>query len=271
MQGIVITGASSGIGKATATYFAQQGWKVAATMRTPEKETDLKEMDNVSLYQLDVTDPDSIEKAATQILSEFETVDVLLNNAGYGLAGPLEAATREQIRKQFDTNVIGLMDVTRAFLPHMRANQSGVILNVSSIGGLITFPFLSLYHSTKWAVEGLSESLYYELGQIGIRVKLIEPGGVATDFGGRSLVMALPQDDLPEYQTSVQNYIAAQQANAGSFSTAEQMAEGIFTAATDGSDQLRYVLGDDAVQLYAMRKEQGDQAFMAGMIERMLS
>jgi len=271
MQSIVITGASSGIGKATAKYFAEQGWKVAATMRSPDKETDLTEIENVSLYQLDVTNLDSVNAAATQILSDFGTVDVLLNNAGYGLAGPLEAVTREQMITQFNTNVIGLMDVTRAFLPSMRANKSGVILNVSSIGGLITFPFLSLYHSTKWAVEGLSESLYYELGQIGIRVKIIEPGGVATDFGGRSLVMALPNEDLPEYQPGVQKYIAAQQANAGGFSTAEQMAEGIFNAATDGTDQLRYMLGDDAKQLYGMRTEHGDQAFIAGMIERMLS
>ncbi|MEL6306855.1 MAG: SDR family oxidoreductase [Chloroflexota bacterium] len=271
MQSIVITGASSGIGKATAKYFAEQGWKVAATMRTPAKETELTEMDNISVYQLDVTDNDSIANAATQILSDFEKVDVLLNNAGYGLAGPFEAATPEQIRTQFDTNVFGLMEVTRAFLPHFRANKAGVILNVSSIGGLITFPFISLYHSTKWAVEGFSESLWYELGQLGIQVKIIEPGGVATDFGGRSLVMAMPSEDLADYMPAVQTYMGNREAMSLGGSTAEYLAEEIFKAATDGTDTLRYLIGDDAVQIYGMRQENGDQTFMAGMNQRMLS
>ncbi|MEO0560993.1 MAG: SDR family oxidoreductase [Chloroflexota bacterium] len=272
MQSIVITGASSGIGKATAKYFAAQGWKVAATMRTPSKETELTEIENVSVYQLDVTDNDSISAASTQILSDFETVDVLLNNAGYGLAGPFEAATREQIRTQFDTNVFGLMEVTRAFLPHLRGNKSGVILNVSSIGGLITFPYISLYHSTKWAVEGFSESLYYELAQVGVQVKIIEPGGVSTDFGGRSLVMAMPDESLAEYLPSVQKFMANREANGSAgFSTAEYLAEEIFKAATDGTDQLRYVIGADAVQLFDMRKEHGDQAFIAGMAQRSFS
>lgn len=271
MQSIVITGASSGIGKATAKYFAEQGWRVAATMRNPDNETELTQIDNVSVYQLDVTDADSISNAATQILSDIDTVDALLNNAGYGLAGPLEAVTPEQIRTQFDTNVFGLLEVTRAFLPHFRANKSGVILNVSSIGGLITFPFLSMYHGTKWAVEGLSESLYYELGQLGIKVKIIEPGGVSTDFGGRSLVIAMPNEDLAEYGPIVQKYMAAQQESGSSGSTAEHLAEEIFKATTDGTDQLRYLIGADAQQLYSMRTEHGDQAFIAGMVERTLS
>ena len=144
MKAIVITGSSSGIGKASAKYFAEQGWKVAATMRKPEKETELTQVENLSLYQLDVTDQESIDRAAGQILNDFERVDVVLNNAGYGLAAPFEAATREQIKRQFDTNVFGLMEVTRAFLPHFRANKAGMFLNVSSIGGRITFPLISL-------------------------------------------------------------------------------------------------------------------------------
>jgi NADP-dependent 3-hydroxy acid dehydrogenase YdfG len=149
MKTIVITGSSSGIGQATAKHFAAQGWQVAATMRRPENETELAEIDNIKLYQLDVTDQASIDKAAAQILNDFETVNVVLNNAGYGLAGPVEAATPAQIRRQFDTNVFGLMEVTRAFLPHFRANKAGMFINVSSIGGRITYPFTSLYHSTK--------------------------------------------------------------------------------------------------------------------------
>jgi len=265
---IVITGASSGIGKAAAQHFAQQGWHVAATMRRPENETELKQIENIKLYQLDVTDQDSIDNATTQILSDYETVDVVLNNAGYGLSGPFEAATPEQIRHQFDTNVFGLMAVTRAFLPHFRANKAGLFLNVSSIGGRITFPLVSLYHSSKWAVEGFSESLAFELSELGIQVKLIEPGGVATDFGGRSMAIAM-SPDLPEYLPLAQKVMAAFQAR-GPASSAEQIAAGIYEAATDGKQQMRYLLGEDAKQTNALRERVGDDAFMAGMRQQML-
>ncbi len=270
MQSIVITGASSGIGKATAKYFAEKGWKVAATMRTPSKETELTEIENVSIYQLDVTDLDSINNAAEQIVSDLGTVDVLLNNAGYGLMGPFELASREQIKRQFDTNVFGLMDVTRAFLPHMRANKSGMILNVSSIGGRITFPLISLYHSTKWAVEGFSESLSYELKPHGIQVKIIEPGGVSTDFGGRSMDMA-QSEEITDYNETVATFMGNMQQVSSGSSTPEYQAEGIYTAVTDGKEQLRYLIGEDAVQMYASRQENGDDAFIAGMTAQMLS
>ncbi len=270
MKKIVITGSSSGIGKATAQYFAEQGWQVAATMRNPENETKLTEFANISIYQLDVTDSASIASATEHILSDFETVDVLLNNAGYGLVGPFESATEAQIQHQFDTNVFGLMNVTRAFLPHFRANEAGLILNVSSIGGLITFPLISLYHSTKWAVEGFSESLSYELASLGIQVKIIEPGGVSTDFSGRSLVLA-SDNSITDYDELVGKFTKNREATSLGGSSAEYLAEEIFKATTDGKKQLRYLIGEDAHQIYGMRQEHGDDAFIAGMTERMLS
>ena len=270
MKTIVITGASSGIGKATAKHFAEQGWQVAATMRNSENETELTQIDNIKLYQLDVTDAASINHAVAQILNDFEIVNVVLNNAGYAVAGPFEATTPEQIRRQFETNVFGLMEVTRAFLPHFRANKAGLFLNVSSIGGRVTFPFISLYHSTKWAVEGYTESLAYELGELGIQVKLIEPGGVATDFGGRSMDMAMP-NNLPDYVPSVQKFRAARENSPLGASTAESIGAGIYNAATDGKNQLRYLLGDDAVQIYGIHQQVGDDAFAAGIRQRMLS
>lgn len=263
MKTIVITGSSAGIGKAAAKHFAAQGWQVAATMRQPQQETELIEIANIKRYQLDVTDQASINTAVTQILKDFETVDVVLNNAGYGLAGPFEAASSEQIRRQFETNVFGLMEVTRAFLPHFRANKAGMFINVSSIGGRMTYPFVSLYHSTKWAIEGFSESLAYELGELGIQVKLIEPGAVATDFSGRSMDFAMPYD-YPEYAPSVQKYIESRSNSGRVPAMAEDIAEGIYAAATDGKRQLRYLLGD-AVQTYAMREQLGDDAFIANM------
>ncbi len=270
MKTIVITGSSSGIGKAAAKQFAAEGWQVAATMRNPEAETELGGVENVALYQLDVTDQASIDAAVGAILDAYPTVDVVLNNAGYGLMGPFEAASAEQIRRQFDTNVFGLMEVTRAFLPHFRANNAGLFLNVSSIGGLITFPLTSPYHSSKWAVEGFSESLAFELRELGIQVKLIEPGGVSTDFGGRSLDVAMPAE-LPDYMPMVQTVMAAWQSRSAGASSAEQIAAAIYEAATDGKQQMRYILGDDAKQMYAMRQQAGDDAFMVGMQQQMLS
>lgn len=269
MKSIVITGASSGIGKATAKYFATQGWQVAATMRRPEHETELTSIENIAIYQLDVTNQDSINNAAEAILKDFGTVDVVLNNAGYAVAGPFEAATSPQIKRQFETNVFGLMEVTRAFLPHFRANNAGLFMNVSSIGGLVTFPFVSLYHSTKWAVEGFSESLFYELGELGIQVKIIEPGGVATDFSGRSMDIALPQE-TQDYDEIIAKFQKAREQGGLGSSTAEYLAEEIYKAATDGKKQLRYLIGEDAHQTYGMRKEVGDDAFVAGMRQRML-
>jgi len=158
--------------------------------------------------------------------------------------------------------------VTRAFLPHFRANKAGMFLNVSSIGGTMTFPYISLYHSTKWAVEGFSESLAFELGQVGIQVKLIEPGGVATDFGGRSMVMAM-DPSLEEYNESMGKFQAAMGNSGLGASTAEHIAEGIFEATTDGKTQMRYLLGEDAKQMFASRQQAGDDAFIAGMNQRM--
>ena len=270
MKSIVITGSSSGIGKATAKHFAAAGWRVAATMRKPEKETELNQIENISVYALDVTSDQSVASAAAQILADFGRVDVVLNNAGYGLIGPFEMASTEQIKRQFDTNVFGLMSVTRAFLPHFRANKAGMFLNVSSIGGRITFPVMSLYHSTKWAVEGLSESMSYELAELGITVKIIEPGGVSTNFSGSSLDMAI-DPEMADYMPTVgavQKYFT--QGGSGGGSTAEQIAAGIYEATTDGKKQLRYLLGEDAKQMYAMRQQVGDDQFIAGMTERML-
>jgi len=270
MKTIVITGSSSGIGKATAKYFAEQGWKVAATMRKPKNETELIQLENVSLYALDVTNEVSIIKATEQILNDFGVVDVVLNNAGYALAGAFEATSAEQIKRQFDTNVFGLMSVTRAFLPHFRANKAGLFLNVSSIGGLITFPLMSLYHSTKWAVEGFSESLSYELGEFGIQVKIIEPGGVDTDFAGRSMDFAITEG-LTAYNELTGRFQANYAKSGRSRSTAEQLAGAIYSAATDGKAQLRYLVGADAEQLYGMRQQVGDDAFIAGMKQQLLS
>ncbi len=265
-QTILITGASSGIGKETAKLFASRGWNVVATMRTPEAAQDLSVQDNILVTHLDVTDGASITSAVTAGIQKFGKIDVLLNNAGYGAYGPLEAFPMDRIRRQFDTNVIGLIETTKGVLPHMRANGSGTIVNVSSIGGQITFPLGALYHGTKFAVEGISEALHYELEAAGIRVKIVEPGLIATDFGGRSFDF-VNDEGMSEYQPVVQALF-------GLWGSADLMSrtsppsvvsEVIWESVTDGTNTLRYRAGEDAVEYLNNRKALDDETFIGGM------
>jgi short-subunit dehydrogenase len=264
---ILITGASSGIGRATARLFQVKGWNVIATMRDPDKETELTALERTLVTRLDVQEIDSISLAVDAGISRFGRIDALLNNAGYGAYGPLEATPLEKIRRQFDTNVIGLMATTQAVLPYFRKQGAGLILNVSSIGGRMTFPLGTLYHGSKFAVEGFSEALHYELVPLGVRVKIIEPGRVKTDFGGRSFDFS-NDASLTEYQPLVQALARALGPGSGEGSSPEAVAEVVFTAATDGADQLRYEATPDAVQLLARRRAVDDATFFAGMRAR---
>ena len=261
---ILITGASSGIGKATAILFQSRGWNVIATMRNPEKETTLTQLNNVYVTSLDVLDPDSIQQAVREGIRQFGSIDVLLNNAGYGAYGPLESFSRERILRQFNTNVIGLLDVTKAILPHFREQQQGVIINISSMGGKITFPLGALYHGTKFAVEGISESLHYEVAAFGGQVKIVEPGAIATDFAGRSFDFS-NDDSLTAYQPLVAKVMGAMPTLMANASPASLVAAVIYEAATDGKHQLRYIAGEDARIILAQRQQYDDASFLGGI------
>lgn len=242
---VLITGCSTGIGKAAAAYFQAYGWNVAATMRKPELETELTELEDLKCIALDVQDEKSIQRAFDETIAAFGGIDVIVNNAGYGLLGAFEATSDEKIRKQFDTNVFGLMNVTRAILPYFREKKSGVIINIASTGGRMTWPLASLYHGTKWAVEGFSESLNYELRPFGIKVKIIEPGAIRTDFHGRSQDFAekVGLFVYDEYVNRVMPNIQEAGANAPG---PEVVAEVIYKAANDTSNRLRYQAGSGA-------------------------
>jgi NADP-dependent 3-hydroxy acid dehydrogenase YdfG len=264
---ILITGTSSGLGRATAKLFHAKGWNVIATMRSPEHETELTELDRALVTRLDVQDASSIHGAVEAGFTKFGRIDALVNNAGYGAYGPLEATPLEKIRRQFDVNVLGLLATTRAVLPHFRSNKSGTIVNISSIGGRIAFPLGTLYHGTKFAVEGLSESLHYELRALGIRVKVIEPGMIKTDFGGRSFDFN-NDPKLPEYQPLVRKLTETFGPMMASASTPEQIADVVYIAVTDGTDRLRYEAGPDASQILGNRKAADDATFMAAVRTR---
>jgi len=259
---VFITGTSSGIGKATARIFLEHGWQVAATMRTPEKETELSEWDKVKLYKLDVTDPASIQSALDKAIADFGKIDVLVNNAGYALTGPFEEMSEAQIRRQFETNVFGLMAVTRAILPHFRFQGGGVIVNLASVAGRTAIPTYSPYHATKWAVEGFTESLSYELEPFNIRVKLIEPGPIKTDFYDRSMDSPQMPSDSPyfDYVNRVNKTIMATAQNGY---PPEIVAKVIYKAATDNSNRLRYPADPMAKMSLIFRRLLPDRIFMS--------
>jgi short-subunit dehydrogenase len=173
----------------------------------------------------------------------------------------------EKIERQFNTNVTGLLATTKAVLPHFRTNKKGVIINISSIGGQMTFPLGTLYHGSKFAVEGLSEALHYEMGAIRVKVKIVEPGMIKTDFGGRSFDFT-DDESLSEYQELIGKIMAGMGAMEGIGSEPEVVSEVIWNAATDGTDTLRYRAGADAVELLDNRKALDDATFIGGIKQR---
>jgi NAD(P)-dependent dehydrogenase (short-subunit alcohol dehydrogenase family) len=236
---VLITGASSGIGLETAKLFQTKNWKVAATMRSPENAAELDNIVDLESIRLDVTDTASIRSAIDTTLERFGRIDAVINNAGYAVVGPFEASTPEQVERQFQTNVFGLMNVCREILPYFREQKRGTIVNVASVGGRMAFPLYSVYHATKWAVEGFSESLQYELDQFNIRVKIIEPGPIKTDFYTRSQSIAR-KEGLTAYDHFVDKALPNLQ-NAGE--TAPDgliVAQTIYNAVTDGTKRMRY-------------------------------
>lgn len=253
---IFITGASAGLGKATAKLFQSRGWNVIGTMRDPKKETELTELENVTILTMDVTNPEQIKATVAEAISLY-TIDVVFNNAGYGLMGAMEALSEEQILRQINTNLLGVLRVTQAFIPHFREKKSGLFISTTSIGGLFGFPLHSIYHATKFAIEGWSESMSFELALHNIRIKTIAPGGIATDFIGRSL----DRSSHPEYQEIEDKLFSAIDGMMEMASTAEQIAEVVFEAATDNKDQVRYLAGEDAKAMYARRLEIGNEEF----------
>ena len=263
---VLITGASSGIGKAAARRFHEQGWNVAATMRSPDKAADLAEDQHLVRLRLDVLDTPTIEAAVADTIERFGGLDVVVNNAGYGLVGPFEAATDEQIQRQFDTNVFGVMRVTRVVLPHFRAQRRGTFVNVASMGGRITFPLYSLYHGTKWALEGFSESLQYELRPLGIYVKIVEPGPIKTDFYDRSMDV-IRAEGLDVYDAMIDQAMPRMNKFGEDGAPPEAVADTILAAASDDSWKLRYAVGTKG--LLVLRRLLPDWAFQ-GAVRRVL-
>lgn len=258
---ILITGSNSGIGKITAEYFAEKDWQVIATMRNVKKAGSLANHSNISIYSLDVTDTKSIETAKASILNDFEKIDVIVNNAGFGCYGAFEPTMESEIDRQLAVNIKGVMMVTKVFLEHFRKNKNGLFINISSIAGLVSYPLASLYISSKWAVEGFTEGIFYELQPLNIRVKLVEPGGFKTNFQLEGISWS-HDETMPEYHERTKHTIEVRKQRQPNMPDPIAVAEKVFEAANDESNRLRYLVGEDAEAYFANRKKIGAEEYV---------
>ncbi|HEY8943839.1 MAG TPA: SDR family oxidoreductase [Polyangiaceae bacterium] len=244
MKTILITGCSSGYGLETARHFHAQGWNVIASMRTPRTDV-LAPGERLRVLPLDVTQPDSIAAA----LETAGPIDVLVNNAGIGLFGAVEATPLSTMREVFETNTFGVIAMTRAVVPQMRKRRSGMIVNVTSSATLAPMPMVAIYTASKMAIEGFTASLAFELQAFNVKVKLVEPGyGPGTAFTkntGSRLEGLIPEP----YAPLAQQIFAALGQGPAAVTTAQDVAEGVWRAVSDTSGQLRFPAGPDAVRL----------------------
>ncbi len=280
----VVTGSSSGIGYETSLLLARKGFFTYATMRSPDKSNNiinLKQNERLPLevLKLDVTDDKSVKEAIQKIVNEQGTIDVLVNNAGYALVGPLEELSIQEFKEQFETNVFGVIRVTKEILPIMRKQRHGTIVNISSVAGRIGFPLTSAYVSSKFALEGLSESIAYEVEQFGIKVILIEPGVIKTNFDSNLMIgkgvstttttttttaTATHGRDLP-YADITKKRIAGFKPRFENGLPPIEVAKVILRAITSTSKNVspesRYLVGGDAFKLMEIRKSKSDKEF----------
>lgn len=242
MKTIFITGASSGIGKETAKLFSLNNWNVIATMRNTDRAGELKELPNITIMPLDVTNPEQIRETSKKALEQFD-VDVLFNNAGYGIMAAFERIPEVEIRKLFDTDVIGSMLVTQQFIPHFKNRRDGVIMTTTSLAGIIALPRDGAYGAAKRAQQGMVESLYYELKPFNVKVKSMIPGGTKTNF-------QTPLNDLTGYENVAKRQREYLLDGNAEFPEPTEAAEIIFKAATDNEDRINYPTDSVCQKLY---------------------
>jgi NAD(P)-dependent dehydrogenase (short-subunit alcohol dehydrogenase family) len=258
----IVTGSATGIGYETAIHLARNGFHTYASMRNLQKANGIIEIAKtenlpLSVIELDVTDDISITKAIDTVINETGRVDVLVNNAGYGLIGSLGDMSIEELKAQYETNVFGAFRVTKAVLPHMRKQYGGSIINISSIAGRIALPLYSAYVSTKFAIEGLSESMAYELEPFGIKVAIIEPGAIKTNFRREQAAKGSSEDS--PYSSMMQSPSKAIEKMLKRRLYPEEVAKTIVQAIEDSKPKLRYIVGKDAEELIELRRQSSDE------------
>jgi NAD(P)-dependent dehydrogenase (short-subunit alcohol dehydrogenase family) len=271
----VVTGSSTGIGYETSLILARSGFLTYATMRNLNKGENMKSVmakENlpIQIKQLDVTDDESVTNAIQTISSEAGKIDVLVNNAGYGLNGAFEDLDMDEIKAQYETNVFGLIRTTQAVLPIMRRQKSGTIVNISSGAGRFGFPSGSAYVSTKFAVEGLSESMSYELESFGIRVVIVEPGVIRTNFNEGLVVAKKSKDPNSPYSQIMQKTIAGFEEMMKNASSPELVAEVVLNAIRDKNPSLRYLAGSDVETWLGGKRKMADEELYKMMKQNLM-
>ncbi len=275
LQVALITGCSSGIGYETALMLARNGYQTIATMRNVKKSNSLlktSEEENLPLkvLELDVNDVMSIERAICQVEKEAKRIDILINNAGYGLVGFFEELSLDEIRNQFETNFFGVLNITKKVIPIMRSQKSGTIINISSGAGQVGFPGISAYVSTKFAVEGFSESLTYELSPFGIKVIIIEPGVIKTNFFNNCTISEQPAKNGSPYSQSLdklQKDIDMMQEHATS---PAEVAKMILQVLKTDEPKQRYIVGNDVAMILEAKKNLSDIEFKKMMMQNII-
>lgn len=264
----IVTGSSSGIGFETSLTLARNGFHTYATMRNMEGEkskplTEVAKNENLQLraIELDVDNDKSVIDAINTIVEERERIDVLINNAGYALGGALEDSSMDEIKAQFETNFFGAVRATKAILPVMRRQGAGKIVNITSMGGRIAIPLSSSYHGSKFALEGLSESIRYELEPFGIKVILIEPGAVGSNFWKNIKIAKSSSDSNSPYTQFGNKILKAYEQMEQNTISPSVVAKTILDAVTSNNPQLRYVVGEDAAKTLEARKNMPDNEF----------
>ena len=269
----LVTGSSSGIGYETALLLARYGFDTFATMRNMNKSKEITEVskrENLPLrvMQLDVNDDRSVADAIKNILNEKKSIEVVVNNAGYGLMGSVEDSSLDEIKAQFETNFFGAIRVIKEVIPIMRKQRSGTIVNVSSVAGRIGFPMGSAYVSSKFALEGLSESMSYELKQFGIKIVLIEPGVINTNFAFATPKKALEANSsYSQLMNKLEENLFSTIANG---TPPKDVANVILHSITKESPEHRYLVGNDAVELINARKNSTDEEFEKMIVANLL-
>jgi NAD(P)-dependent dehydrogenase (short-subunit alcohol dehydrogenase family) len=271
----VVTGSSTGIGYETSLILARNGFLTYATMRNLNKSENIKSIATIEnlliqIKPLDVTDDVSVVNAVQAISSEAGHIDVLVNNAGYGLNGAFEDLAMDEVKAQYETNVFGLIRTTQAVLPIMRRQKSGTIVNISSGAGRFGFPSGSAYVSTKFAVEGLSESISYELEPFGIRVVIVEPGVIRTNFGDGLVVAKKSQDPNSPYSQMMQKAATGFEQMMKNASSADLVAKVVLNAVRDENPSLRYLAGDDVEKWLGGKRKMADEEMYKTMKQNLM-
>jgi NAD(P)-dependent dehydrogenase (short-subunit alcohol dehydrogenase family) len=271
----VVTGSSSGIGYETSLTLSRNGFLTYATMRNLNKSENIKSLAEkeklpLKLIELDVTDDGSVKNAIQSIKAEANRIDVLVNNAGYGINGAFEDLAMEEIRAQYETNLFGVIRVTQAVLPIMRKQKSGIIVNISSGAGRFGYPGGSAYVSTKFAIEGLSESMAYELEPFGIRVVLVEPGVIRTNFVNSMVAAKKSQDPNSPYSQLMQNVATSFQQMLEGGSSSDVVAKVVLKAVTSENPSLRYLAGKDVETWLDGKRNMSDEEFYKMMKQNLM-